>query len=159
MATAGPAQYPDRCDKAEETQPRPAYRTPSAPKRLAISAVICAVSVAGCARDPAPQELKPVRHEVEVSRPHAAPRAPRSEPRRYSEPRINRPDPVLLTPQPAPDCELKRTDAGAVDPGQWARLKIEYERECYQKAEKAVRDRLALLQAAVEPSRKRQPAR
>jgi hypothetical protein len=46
-----------------------------------------------------------------------------------------------------------------VDPDEMARLKIEYERQCYKKAEKAARDRLARLQAssacAIEPARYR----
>jgi hypothetical protein len=162
MAIAPPAQYADhRC--AIETPPkRPACRAWAVSRTLAISVVICAVTAAGCARNPAPRELDAARHEIKASRPAAISRAPRSEPRRFSELRINRPDPVLLTPQPAPDCELKRSNAGAVDPDQWARLKVEFERECYQKAEKAARDRLALLQAAgtceIEPTRKQRPA-
>jgi hypothetical protein len=35
-----------------------------------------------------------------------------------------------------------------VDPDQWERLKTEFERQCYQDAEKAVRDRLSQLQAS-----------
>jgi hypothetical protein len=35
-----------------------------------------------------------------------------------------------------------------LDPEQWARLKVEYERQCYQRAETDVRERLRLLQAA-----------
>jgi hypothetical protein len=35
-----------------------------------------------------------------------------------------------------------------VDPDQWARMKLDYERHCYQHAEQLVRDRLRLLQAA-----------
>jgi hypothetical protein len=42
-------------------------------------------------------------------------------------------------------------------------LKVEYERQCYQDAEKAARDRLILLQASatceVEPVRQRKPVR
>jgi hypothetical protein len=62
--------------------------------------------------------------------------------------RVHRPDPALLAPQPAPNCEFKRTDVKAVDPNEWARLKAEYERQCYQDAEKAARDRLDRLQAS-----------
>jgi hypothetical protein len=54
----------------------------------------------------------------------------------------------MLAPQPAPDCEYKRPDVGTVDPNEWARLKIDYERQCYQNAEKIARDRLRLLQAS-----------
>jgi hypothetical protein len=70
---------------------------------------------------------------------------------------IRRPDRALLVSQPAPDCEFKRSDLKTVDPDQWARLKLDYERQCYQDAEKMVRDRLRLLQAAsrceIEPTR------
>ena len=36
-----------------------------------------------------------------------------------------------------------------MDPNEWARLKIDYERQCYLDAEKIARDRLGLLQAHV----------
>ena len=61
---------------------------------------------------------------------------------------ICRPDPALLTPQSAPDCKFGRQDLKTIDPDQWARLKIEFERQCFQQAEKMVRERLRLLQAA-----------
>jgi hypothetical protein len=61
---------------------------------------------------------------------------------------VCRPDPALLVSQPPPDCVFGRPDLKTLDPNQWARLKIEYERQCYQRAEKAVRERLRLLQAA-----------
>ena len=57
-------------------------------------------------------------------------------------------DPALLVPVPAPDCEYKRSDFNPVDRDEWARLKVEYERQCFQNAEKAARDRLTLLQAS-----------
>ncbi len=59
-----------------------------------------------------------------------------------------RPDRALLVPPRAPDCGFGRSDLKTLDPDQWARLKVEYERKCYQNAEKAVRERLRLLQAA-----------
>jgi hypothetical protein len=65
-----------------------------------------------------------------------------------TEVRICRPDPALLVPQSAPDCVFRRPELKTVDPDQWARLKIEYERQCYRNAEKSVRDRLRRLQAA-----------
>jgi len=70
---------------------------------------------------------------------------------------------TLLSPQPAPDCEFNRSDLRTVDPVEWARLKTEYERQCYQDAEKAARDRLALLQTSstceIEPVRQRSSVR
>jgi hypothetical protein len=61
---------------------------------------------------------------------------------------ICRPDPALLAPQAAPDCKFGRAELKTLDPEQWARLKVEYERQCYQRAETDVRERLRLLQAA-----------
>jgi len=59
-----------------------------------------------------------------------------------------RPERALLAPQPAPDCGFGRSNLKTLDPDQWTRLKLEYERKCYQNAEKIVRERLRLLQAA-----------
>jgi hypothetical protein len=61
---------------------------------------------------------------------------------------VCRPDPTLLTPPSAPDCAFGRLELKTLDPDRWARLKIEYERKCYQQAERDVRERLRLLQAA-----------
>jgi hypothetical protein len=71
-----------------------------------------------------------------------------TEPRQHVELRVRRPDPALLAPQPAPNCEFKRADIKAVDADEWARLKAEYERQCYQDAEKTARDRLSQLQGS-----------
>jgi hypothetical protein len=50
-----------------------------------------------------------------------------------------------------------RSNLKTLDPDQWTRLKLEYERKCYQNAEKIVRERLRLLQVATrceaEPAR------
>jgi hypothetical protein len=50
-----------------------------------------------------------------------------------------------------------------VDPDEWARLKTEFERQCYQDAEKAARDRLNELQASstceIERVPQQRPAR
>jgi hypothetical protein len=43
-----------------------------------------------------------------------------------------------------------RPDLKTLDPEQWARLKVEYERQCYQRAERTVRERLGRLQAAMK---------
>jgi hypothetical protein len=162
MAIAGPAHYADNCCESAKTRLR--LRLPGlasfVPKLLTISVVFCAMAVAGCARNPAHREFVPVRHEVRAApvRTHRY-----TEPRRYAELQIHRSDPALLAPQPAPDCEFKRTDVGAVDPNEWARLKIDYERQCYQNAEKIARDRLRLLQASstceIEPVRRPRLAR
>lgn len=66
----------------------------------------------------------------------------------HPEPQLCRPDRALLVAPHAPDCGFGRSDLKTLDPEQWARLKVEYERKCYQNAEKTVRERLRLLQAA-----------
>jgi hypothetical protein len=156
MATAGPAHDADNCCVSAKTRLRrrlPGLASPAS-KLLTISVVSCALAVAGCARNPAQRELAPVQQEVRVAPVRAPARAHRyTEPRRYAEPRIHRPDASLLAPQPAPDCEFKRSSVNTVDPNEWARLKIDYERQCYQDAEKIARDRLRLLQASVEHMR------
>jgi hypothetical protein len=59
-------------------------------------------------------------------------------------------DRTLLTPVHAPDCGFGRADLKTVDPEQWAHLKLEFERKCYQNAEKIARERLRRLQAAAK---------
>ena len=157
MAIPGGAlRFQDSCEQAGE-QLHAAGLKSRAPKLLMIGVILCSVSVAGCARNPAQREVSPALHESKAS-PSRAPLRPRrySEPVRYAEPKIRRPDPALLSPQPAPDCEFKRSDLKTVDPDEWARLKVEYERQCYLDAEKAARERLALLQTSgtceIEPA-------
>jgi hypothetical protein len=132
-----------------------------APKWLAACIILCSASLAGCARNQpqreisaAPREVKPpapVRKVVYVRR--------QAEPVRYSAPQIHRPDAALMSPQPAPDCDFGRSDLKTVDPDQWARLKAEYERQCYRDAEKVARERLGALQSAatceIEPPKAR----
>ena len=164
MAIPGGAlPFQDCCEQAGE-RPDAAGLKSFATKLLTVCIILCSMSFAGCARHPPQREAGPVLHEGRAS-PARAPLRPRrySEPVRYAEPKIRRPDLALLTPQPAPDCEFKRSDLKTVDPDEWARLKVEYERQCYLDAEKAARDRLALLQASstceIEPVRQRKPAR
>ena len=66
----------------------------------------------------------------------------------HPESQLCRADRTLLAPPHAPDCGFDRSDLKTLDPDQWARLKVEYERKCYQNAEQVVRERLRLLQAA-----------
>jgi hypothetical protein len=78
---------------------------------------------------------------------------------RHSRTRSDRQDRALLVPQPAPNCDYDRAQDDTVDADLWARLKVEYERHCYQQAEVLVRNRLRLLQAsgkcATVPTRSR----
>ena len=106
--------------------------------------------VTGCAHDSTQREPNPALREVKTAVVRVTPHPRRSSARhRYAQPQIRRLDPTLLAPQPAPDCEYKRSDLKTVDPDEWARLKAEYERQCYQDAEKAVRERLSLLQSSI----------
>ena len=69
-------------------------------------------------------------------------------PQAHAEAQLCRPEAALLSPQSPPDCVFRRGDLKTADPDLWAKLKIEYERQCYQAAEKRVREHLARLQAA-----------
>jgi len=163
MAIPGGALRFKDCEEAGE-RPHAASLKSFAPKLLTVCVILCSVSFAGCARNPAQREVSTVLHEGKASPIRSAVRPRRyAEPVRYAAPKIRRPDLALLTPQPAPDCEFKRADLKTIDPDEWARLKVEYERQCYLDAEKAARDRLALLQASstceIEPVRPRKPAR
>jgi hypothetical protein len=95
---------------------------------LALTAIVCAATMAGCARHPDKQvaAVAPARSESGACR------------------SVNE----LLEPQPAPDCEYRGSDLKTVDPGEFARLKLDFERQCYRRAEKLARDRLRLLQAS-----------
>jgi hypothetical protein len=111
---------------------------------LMLTAIPCALAVAGCSsvfvvRDVTAYATAPASH-------------------RRAELRLHRFQ-ALLAPQPPPDCEFKSSDAGVLDTDLWARLKLDYERHCYQRAETVVRARLRQLQASglceIEPPRHR----
>ena len=57
-------------------------------------------------------------------------------------------DHALLVPAHAPDCGFGQSALKTLDPEQWAHLKIEFEKKCYQHAEKVIRERLRQLQVA-----------
>ena len=83
---------------------------------------------------------------AQASAPEPAPAA--GIPQAHAQARLCRPEAALLSPQSPPDCVFRRGDLKTADPDLWAKMKIEYERQCYQGAEKRVRDRLTRLQAA-----------
>jgi hypothetical protein len=93
-----------------------------------LCATLSAMTVAGCARHPDQQVAAATDAE------------PRSQ--------VCLSERELLAPQQAPDCEFRVTDLKTVDPAAFAHLKLDYERQCYQRAEKRARDRLRLLQAS-----------
>ena len=109
------------CDNSETAWPR----------LTRLMSAVLIITLSGCAQGPAPEPMQTAPAQAE-----------------HAEPGFCRPDRALLTPQPAPDCAFRRAQLKTMDPVLWARLKIEYERECYQNAEKVVRHRLRLLQAA-----------
>jgi hypothetical protein len=164
MAIVGAALCPRDSREFASEQLRIASLKSLAPKLLTVCVILCSMALAGCARNPAQREVSAALHEGKASPIRAGVRPRRySEQYRYAAPRIRRPDATLLSPQPAPDCEFNRSDLKTVDPVEWARLKTEYERQCYQDAEKAARDRLALLQTSstceIEPVRQHSSVR
>jgi hypothetical protein len=67
---------------------------------------------------------------------------------------------ALLSPQSPPDCEYRAAEGAAtLDAEVLARLKLEYERHCYQQAEAEVRNRLRQLQVRVSNLHEFQPSR
>jgi len=158
MATAGPSIRADVCE-LENTRLHAATAKSFAPAFVTICVVLCSMLAAGCARNPPEHEVSSTRHEIKATPVRAAARTHRYSEQSYSKPLIRRPDAALLAALPTPDCEFNRSDVSAVDPNEWARLKLEYERQCYQDAEKAARERLSQLQASstceIEPVRQR----
>jgi hypothetical protein len=92
-------------------------------------------ALAGCAPAPGPEAARAAIAPTSAETPESE---------------VCRPDSALLIPQKTPDCVFGRLDLKTLDPEQWARLKVEYERQCYQRAERAVRERLGRLQAAMK---------
>jgi hypothetical protein len=121
---------------------------------LAISVLAGALTLAGCARHAATRDLHPGWHKATApvvdtrQRAEAYPRQRQSTARR-----VRWPEAALLSPQQGPDCEFRGANTEAMDAGELARLKIEYERQCFQNAERAARDRLNSLQSAVRRMR------
>jgi hypothetical protein len=109
------------------------HDSPDRTARSLVAAPLLLAALSACAPTPAPEgaqaAIAPARTEMQ-------------------ETPACRPDPALFTPQAAPDCAFGRRELKTLDPDQWARLKIEYERQCYRNAERVVRERLKLLQAA-----------
>jgi hypothetical protein len=108
----------------------------ASPRLMQLISAALIITLSGCAQGPAPEPMQTAPAQAERAQPG------------HAEPGFCHPDRALLTPQPVPDCAFRRAHLKTMDPDLWARLKIEYERECYQNAEKVVRHRLRLLQAA-----------
>lgn len=84
--------------------------------------------LAGCAQ-------QSDHHETTASTTRAASRACQAERQR-------------LASLPEPDCEFRAARQGTVDADEFARLKLAYERQCYQRAERAARRQLQELKAS-----------
>jgi len=147
MAIAHPAHDADGCRELAASQAWLKRLLSLSPKLLTVSVVVLAAGLGGCARNAAHPDPNPVQRKVKAT-PVRSPSRAQAATSKYAEWRVRRPDPALLAAQPAPNCEFNRADVRAVDPDEWARLKTEYERQCYQEAEKAARDRLSQLQAS-----------
>jgi hypothetical protein len=149
MAMTYPAHWADDGRKFASARLRLNGAASLRPRPLTISVIVLAMGLAGCAREPAHRELSPAPRDVRTTHVRSPSHARvNAQSQQHAEPRVRRPDPALLAPQPAPSCEFKRADVKTVDPDEWARLKAEYERQCYQDAEKSARDRLSRLQAS-----------
>ena len=110
-------------------------RTSLAAKLPSLGAIICTLAISGCAGN-APQPES--RHEPM----HSGVAAP------GSDSQMCHIDRALLVPARAPDCGFGRSTLKTLDPDQWTHLKVEFEKTCYQHAEKMVRERLRQLQVA-----------
>ena len=86
-------------------------------------AAATAMTLAGCARQQS-------QHEAQAAVPPPEPR------------------PAYCEPSPAPDCAFKGSRLKTVDPAEFARLKLAYERRCIRHAERAERERMRELHAA-----------
>jgi hypothetical protein len=93
--------------------------------------IALALALAGCAQATSPEPIPAA-----------------STPQARAEAQICRPEAALLVPQSPPDCVFRRGELKTADPDLWAKMKVEYERQCYQLAETRVRQRLTRLQAA-----------
>ena len=157
MAIAGPSTGTDVCEP-ENAQLRADTAKSSAPP-LTVCAILCSLLAAGCAQKPTHHDFKSSERNVKAAPVRAAVRTVRHSEQSFAGSLIRRPAPALLAPQPAPDCEFDSSGVRTVDPNEWARLKIDYERQCYKDAEKAARERLSALQASIEPVRHPRTAR
>ncbi len=114
---------------------RSTTRSALAGKLANLGAIICTLAICGCAAN--------------VPQPES-----RSEPMRSGVPAAEAVshmchiDRALLAPARAPDCGFGRSNLKTLDPDQWAQLKLEFEKKCYQRAEKTLRERLRQLQVA-----------
>jgi len=120
---------------------------------LALAAVSLALTIAACSSNSTQNKSASTQVSSQQRLIERAPiqdqsssyRAASARQRPQQSHRANR---TLLARQPAPDCEFKGPEPDTVDADQWARLKLDYERHCYQQAEMLARKRLDQLLAS-----------
>ena len=128
------------------------FRLPTPIGLLILPALLCALGLASCAENTAQRGIEANHAQAQEADHNRAQIAARV--RHHNQKRPRRLDLALLAPQPAPDCKFDEPVSKTVDADQWARLKLDYERQCYQNAEKVVRERLVSLQQAVGGKRR-----
>jgi len=104
----------------------------------ALLAVLCAVNLAGCARD-----------STERGAASTGTKTTSVLGRSVSRTAIPLPDPALLEPAAAPDCVFRGTMSNPATVEQ-TRAKLDYEAQCYRQAEVIVRARLQRLLSSVD---------
>jgi hypothetical protein len=102
-----------------------AGRRATAQLRAPVTIAITALVLAGCAQ-------QSEQHEATVAAGKAKSASCQAERSR-------------LVSLPEPDCEFRAVRQGTVDADEFARLKLAYERQCYQRAERAARRQLQEL--------------
>lgn len=100
------------------TSPTVARRSPGV---LFAMLILAAGAVTGCAKQPGHQDA------------NAA---------------LPQPQPSYCQPRPAPDCAFRESTRRTLDPAEFARLKLAYERRCIRRAEKTERARMRELRAS-----------
>ena len=130
-----------------------------------LAAIVCAVMLGGCAQD-----LEFDKDYGGYYPPNSANSVTSGSPKRVAKakPKATKPDRALLEAPPEPDCGGGKTpgrsqtasaadlttqsipEGAGGDPNAElaARIKVEYERECYRQAEERMRDRVKQLQAS-----------
>jgi hypothetical protein len=111
--------------------------------RLALSAISIALTIAGCSSYATPDksasiEDKSIR-DSSTARRTAVANPPSGTHGSHR---------ALVAARSAPNCELAGPDSDTIDPDLWARLKLDYERQCYKQAEMLARKRLRQLLAS-----------
>lgn len=107
--------------------------------RLALSTLSIALTIAGCSSPSTEGKyvsgLDELIHETSIRSVPAHP-----QPERQAHPSIR----TLVVRRPAPRCDLAGLEVDTVDADLWTRLKLDYERHCYKRADILVPGRLRL---------------